>query len=268
MQTKKCLICTEDKPLSDFSNDKRWSHGKSQRCKPCNAMHLKLIHMRNAEKEKPEKHDKRCSCCKEVKKTTEFWKSKSTFDGYCNQCKACATALVKKREARNRDENSKRPIEELRERLGKTQACSCCGEAKNLEEFSRNSRRKSGINAICKMCAATNHQVFKRRNIAGHMLSRAKANAKALGYDFNLTIEDIIVPECCPITGFRLTYDGRRMTSPSLDRIDSSKGYIKGNVVVVSHRANAWKSDATIAQLRKMVEFYEDLIAKRDLKPL
>jgi hypothetical protein len=41
--------------------------------------------------------------------------------------------------------------------------------------------------------------------------------------------------------------------SPSLDRIDTSKGYVKGNVWVISWRANKLKSDATLAELESIV---------------
>jgi hypothetical protein len=49
--------------------------------------------------------------------------------------------------------------------------------------------------------------------------------------------------------------------SPSLDRIDNSKGYIEGNVIVVSWRANNLKRDASIQELQKIVEFYQRLIS-------
>jgi len=44
--------------------------------------------------------------------------------------------------------------------------------------------------------------------------------------------------------------------SPSIDRIDNSKGYIKNNIVVVSRRANVLKKDASIEELKKLAEFY------------
>lgn len=45
--------------------------------------------------------------------------------------------------------------------------------------------------------------------------------------------------------------------SPSLDRLIPSKGYVKGNVVVVSWRANRLKNNASLADLRALVDFYE-----------
>ena len=84
------------------------------------------------------------------------------------------------------------------------------------------------------------------------MWSRAKYRAKQKSLDFNITKEDIIIPDTCPLLG-------TPMESPSLDRIDSSKGYIKGNVWVISNRANTLKNDATLQELKTLVENLEAL---------
>jgi hypothetical protein len=79
------------------------------------------------------------------------------------------------------------------------------------------------------------------------MLSRAKYRAKQKGLDFNITKEDIVIPDICPLLG-------TPMKSPSLDRIIPEKGYIKGNVWVISNRANTLKNDATLQELELLVE--------------
>ena len=79
------------------------------------------------------------------------------------------------------------------------------------------------------------------------MWSRAKYRAKQKGLDFNITKEDIVIPDTCPLLG-------TPMESPSLDRIDSTKGYVKGNVWVISNRANTLKNDATLTELKTLVE--------------
>jgi len=43
--------------------------------------------------------------------------------------------------------------------------------------------------------------------------------------------------------------------SPSLDRLDNTKGYIKGNIVVISNKANRLKGDATLQELERLVEW-------------
>lgn len=93
------------------------------------------------------------------------------------------------------------------------------------------------------------------------ILSRAKYRAKQKGLEFNITKEDIIIPDKCPLLGISLTKNKiiQQGNSPSLDRIDSSKGYIKGNVWVISNRANTLKNDATLQELKTLVENLEAL---------
>ncbi len=96
------------------------------------------------------------------------------------------------------------------------------------------------------------------------MRRAAKRRAGHKGLDFNLEVTDIEIPESCPLLGVRLHVPRntglRELTKPNsatLDRINSAKGYVKGNVWVVSHRANTIKSDATPEELRKVAEAVE-----------
>ena len=78
--------------------------------------------------------------------------------------------------------------------------------------------------------------------------------------EFNIELIDIIIPEMCPILGIKLNKSNNTTSpnSPSLDRIDSSKGYIKGNVIVISHRANTIKSNGTAEEHEKIAKFIRD----------
>jgi hypothetical protein len=69
--------------------------------------------------------------------------------------------------------------------------------------------------------------------------------------DFDIEVSDIVIPTHCPILGIELSWkEGgpRAPWKPSLDRIDSSKGYVKGNVQVISYRANVLKRDMTLEE--------------------
>ena len=92
------------------------------------------------------------------------------------------------------------------------------------------------------------------------MVTRSRANAKANGYEHTITEEDIYIPDVCPVLGIELTWGGDRQSVPSLDRIDNNKGYVPGNVVVISWRANWLKSNATMDELQRIVNFYIDLL--------
>jgi hypothetical protein len=90
------------------------------------------------------------------------------------------------------------------------------------------------------------------------MLSRCKARAILKGLEFNLTVDDIFIPEFCPVFNVKLELNqkqGGGNNSPALDRIDNSKGYIKGNVQVISSKANRIKSDATIEEIGLVYKF-------------
>lgn len=90
------------------------------------------------------------------------------------------------------------------------------------------------------------------RGILMTLLSNAKRRASLFNLEYNLSIEDISLPEKCPILGIPLKKGnvGGDKCSPSLDRIDPTKGYIKGNVQVISRLANAMKNNATPEELK------------------
>ena len=89
------------------------------------------------------------------------------------------------------------------------------------------------------------------------MLQASRRRAKELGLDFNLEESDIVIPELCPILGFPLMSNegAPQYNSPSLDRIDARQGYVKGNVWVISRRANAMKHDASLEELIKFADW-------------
>ena len=87
------------------------------------------------------------------------------------------------------------------------------------------------------------------------ILRLAKTRALAKGITFNIEPSDIVVPGECPLLGIPLiigTGGGLTDNSPSIDRIDSTKGYEKGNVWVISGRANRIKNDATPEELMRI----------------
>lgn len=81
-----------------------------------------------------------------------------------------------------------------------------------------------------------------------------KARAKKCRIEFSILPSDIAIPKKCPYLGISLFKKGGVLTanSPSLDRIDPSKGYVSGNVRVISYRANAMKSDSSFADFERM----------------
>lgn len=109
------------------------------------------------------------------------------------------------------------------------------------------------------LCPSCNSERVKSSSEESKMLRRAKQRAKEKGQEFNLELSDIIIPSHCPVLGIKLANhkgrSGGNPESPALDRIDNTKGYVKGNVMVVSHRANMMKVDASPEELIKFAEW-------------
>lgn len=97
-----------------------------------------------------------------------------------------------------------------------------------------------------------NSVAVKQRYPAKTLWSRAYHRAQTKGLEFNISVEDIKFPTCCPYLGVELTWvqgQGRLPYNYSLDRIDNGKGYVKGNIQVISCRANTMKQDASEEEL-------------------
>lgn len=85
-----------------------------------------------------------------------------------------------------------------------------------------------------------------------------KANALRSGIEFTVDFGTLDFPTHCPILGIELDYfseNGRQENNPSFDRKDCSKGYVNGNVFVISWRANRIKNDGTAEEHRRIVEW-------------
>lgn len=90
----------------------------------------------------------------------------------------------------------------------------------------------------------------------------AKRRALKRGLPFDLTVEDVEVPRFCPALGIPLYRAAgaaaQGPNSPTLDRIKPELGYVRGNVRVISSRANQIKSDATPAELLQVACYYQE----------
>jgi hypothetical protein len=100
------------------------------------------------------------------------------------------------------------------------------------------------------------HKDYNRKNREARLLRNARHRAHQRGMPFDLEIDDIEIPELCPVFGIP-------MHSPSLDRVDNSKGYTKDNTEVISMRANECKRDMTPMEIAKLAVYYarEEVLA-------
>lgn len=122
---------------------------------------------------------------------------------------------------------------------------------------------------------ALEHKMFEHTyesdydRIRGYMIRNSKFMAKRRNIYFDLKYTDFDLPEYCPFLNIKLTYlkesNGNSPHHASLDRIDNSKGYIKGNVIVISRLANAMKNESNLEQLEifcknglKLTQYYKN----------
>ena len=87
----------------------------------------------------------------------------------------------------------------------------------------------------------------------------AKRRSKDKGLPFNLDVSDIVIPDICPVLGIPIKPNtGNNFmndNSPTLDKFIPAKGYVKGNVHVISWRANNLKSDGSPAEWIKIAKW-------------
>lgn len=163
--------------------------------------------------------------------------------------------------------------------------CPKCKQIFPVEMFHKNKSKRSGLSSYCKNCdkerrrnwyadtgkqwvkdyAKANPVLIKTKNLIGD--ARRRAKKKNLPCDIDLDYVRLIVGENaefashCPVFKVPLEWSCQRANgnnplpnSPSLDRIDPSKGYVKGNVWIISHRANTIKSNASHEELKLVTE--------------
>jgi len=164
-----------------------------------------------------------------------------------------------------------------------TKECCKCKEVKELVHFFR-----KGKATICKSCDLARQKVYRTANTErirsiqkryddknkvshrekcrkyrrlapnSRILTMAKYRARLKGLPFNLELADIVIPKTCPVLGIPLLVSetGRQNDySPSLDRIIPSKGYVRGNVMVISSRANVIKNCGTVEEHERVIAY-------------
>lgn len=87
------------------------------------------------------------------------------------------------------------------------------------------------------------------------ILMHARKRAREKNIPFDLAVEDLVIPQFCPVLGIELCVnDGyAQHNSISLDRVIPELGYVKGNVAIISYRANTIKGDSSIEDLEKVL---------------
>jgi hypothetical protein len=151
--------------------------------------------------------------------------------------------------------------EALKVQDGSTKRCPKCKLEQPITEFRQSTRTGLPVRqSHCKRCLNESARLNGRKNPVKLLLSRARQRAHKHGLDFNLELSDVLpLPVYCPVFGIRLSYNvagsGPQPASYTLDRVNNDKGYVRGNVAVISHFANRLKSNGTAAQHERIAEW-------------
>lgn len=103
---------------------------------------------------------------------------------------------------------------------------------------------------------------YRLNNWAKKTIAFKRLKSERAGIPFDITPEDIPLPEFCPALGIKLEINhggGSGNSSPSVDRINPNEGYVKGNVIVISNKANRIKSNATYEEIEKVAKWLKQL---------
>jgi len=163
-----------------------------------------------------------------------------------------------------------------------SKVCGHCKVDKPLTDYTKNNAAGDGLQSKCRPCDVAyqakrrveNPQ--KRRDYEKQylnnkrqdfdfrlnmLLNASKQRARNKNREHTITVEDIkaIYPTdgCCPIFGMKLEFNtaGFRENSPSIDRIDSTKGYTPDNIQIISWKANRIKGYASIQELEMLLAY-------------
>lgn len=132
--------------------------------------------------------------------------------------------------------------------------CRSCGKLKTKAEFSIHSKCKLGIDiSACKACKKAKVD-WSKVPIEKRIYNRIKSRATKKKIPFDLELQDIVLPKLCPVFQKPFIYGDYDWTY-SVDRKDNSLGYVKGNIQILSNRANRLKGDFSINELQSMITF-------------
>lgn len=248
---KQCSQCGLSRVLADFNRRATSPDGLRSECRACQAVYTKQYNVTTG-KAAPDT----CTLCGGLLR-------RGNRHGVCRSNPECKRRNVSLGNRTKRTDRGVVPV-----------PCGACGR-----DFIR--RRGWGANdKLCPACCAGSFWCTGAKGAPGHvvplgrrvdqakcracrLLIHAQVRAARLGIPFTLTWQQVeaVYPDTCPYLGIALAPGNRERhaASPTLDRIEPPKGYVEGNVEVISFLANTMKNNATLGQL---VTFAEGVLRK------
>jgi hypothetical protein len=243
-KSKSCGGCDKELPIAMFNKNARAHDGLQSQCKDCNKQYREAMLAQYIGLSK----FKICNKCAVELPIVNFGKDSRKDDGVHNTCKKCFNAAKKEYRRQNPEviQQAKKKYREKYYEENKAKARQYYEE--NKERLLRGAKaNRTGKEGYIKI-----------------MLYSARHRAKDKGWDFDLDLDELvsIAPDCCPVDG--LSFDWERqldddetlpLTIPSLDRIDSSRGYTKDNVMIIGDKWNRWKNNMNLEDLELLIQY-------------
>ena len=92
--------------------------------------------------------------------------------------------------------------------------------------------------------------------------TRVRAVEKKIPFDLTVEYVKSICPDKCPVFETPFNFIGNKHLipeSPSIDRIDPAKGYVEGNIAIISAKANQIKSAYKFQDIYKVAAWLESI---------
>lgn len=218
--------------------------------------------------------EKQCSVCNETLPVSEFYPDPGCSGGVGWRCKACGKSRTAFLRQSTRDGitwigTTAYPV------VDGYKLCSRCQERKPVSDFSASSTTKTGYRFECRQCRHESRKgnrsslrYFLKQKITNakhNLLNGSKAKRSLYDSDSFVTVDDLLdiwnqQQGRCALTGRTMEHRndiGRNVNNVSIDRIDNSLGYTKGNVRLVCLAANYMRNTMSDCEL---LQFAESLV--------
>ena len=201
---------------------------------------------------------KQCFTCSLLLPLSEFHSDRSRSDNLNGCCKKCNCEKSRKYSKVNPE---------------RRKATRKAYYDANREKLNEASRQRYWANPEEIKVAAKQKRTGKEGCLKT-MLQSAKARAKVKGWDFDLDMNYLmsIAPDYCPIDNKPFDWDRERElledgessnhSIPSIDRTDSDKGYVKGNIAIIGDQWNRWKNNMELNDLIALTEYVRSVTKK------
>jgi hypothetical protein len=140
--------------------------------------------------------------------------------------------------------------------------CTTCGKFKDISEFTANRSQESGYMGYCKACNNARNKRYRKqeatlqsgcKRVYSYLLRRVRVKNLELDFGANYLEKLFEIQDgLCAYTGESLELNAGYSNTLSVDRVDSSKGYTRDNVVLTTWEVNNCKQDLSLERFKTL----------------